>query len=55
MNVSAGTPLDVKKLKIGTELTAKVHQIRTHGLVLDLGGGNRGMYRFEVNNTWTFS
>lgn len=37
-----------KDLKVGTEVTAKVHQIRAHGLVLDLGGGLRGMYRFEV-------
>ncbi|XP_051116984.1 polyribonucleotide nucleotidyltransferase 2, mitochondrial isoform X2 [Andrographis paniculata] len=40
-------PADAKKLKIGMEVTAKVHQIRTHGLVLDLGGDVRGMYRFE--------
>ncbi|CAA0828526.1 Polyribonucleotide nucleotidyltransferase 2-mitochondrial [Striga hermonthica] len=40
-------PLDEKKLKLGIKLTAKVHQIRAHGLVLDLGGGLRGMYRFE--------
>lgn len=37
-----------KDLKLGTKVTAKVHQIRAHGLVLDLGGGLRGMYRFEV-------
>ncbi|KAJ1416534.1 S1 domain [Sesbania bispinosa] len=36
-----------KDLKLGTEVTAKVYQIRAHGLVLDLGGGLRGMYRFE--------
>lgn len=36
-----------KKLKIGTKVTAKVFQVRQHGLVLDLGGGVRGMYRFE--------
>jgi len=35
-------------LKLGTQVTAKVSQIRAHGLVLDLGGGLRGMYRFEV-------
>lgn len=38
----------VKSLKRGTKLTAKVYQIRARGLVLDLGGGLRGMYRFEV-------
>ena len=37
-----------KGLKLGTKVTAKVYQIRAHGLVLDLGGGLRGMYRFEV-------
>ena len=40
--------VSARKLKIGTEMTAKVHQVRTHGLVLDLGGGIRGMYKFEV-------
>ncbi|EYU44773.1 hypothetical protein ABFS82_08G009600 [Erythranthe guttata] len=39
--------IDAKTLKIGMELTGKVHQIRAHGLVLDLGGDLRGMYRFE--------
>ncbi|WZY80524.1 hypothetical protein YC2023_026908 [Brassica napus] len=39
--------VSARKLKIGTEMTAKVHQVRTHGLVLDLGGGIRGMYKFE--------
>lgn len=37
-----------KSLKLGTKVTAKVYQIRARGLVLDLGGGLRGMYRFEV-------
>lgn len=37
-----------RNLKIGMELTAKVHQIRARGLVLELDGGLRGMYRFEV-------
>lgn len=41
-------PTSARNLKIGMELTAKVHQIRARGLVLDLGGGLRGMYRFEV-------
>ncbi|XP_057758466.1 polyribonucleotide nucleotidyltransferase 2, mitochondrial [Arachis stenosperma] len=39
-----------KQLKIGTKVTSKVHQIRAHGLVLDLGGGLKGMYRFEENS-----
>lgn len=42
------TSVSARKLKIGTEMTAKVQQVRTHGLVLDLGGGIRGMYKFEV-------
>ncbi|CAA3005913.1 polyribonucleotide nucleotidyltransferase 2, mitochondrial [Olea europaea subsp. europaea] len=45
---TAEAPLSIKKLKLGTEMTAKVHQVRARGLVLDLGGGIRGMYRFEV-------
>lgn len=54
MNGSTGqedeveAPITAKKLKIGTKVTAKVYQIRARGLVLDLGGGLRGMYRFEV-------
>lgn len=40
--------ITAKSLKIGTRATAKVYQIRAKGLVLDLGGGIRGMYRFEV-------
>ncbi|GAV67944.1 KH_1 domain-containing protein/S1 domain-containing protein/RNase_PH domain-containing protein/RNase_PH_C domain-containing protein/PNPase domain-containing protein [Cephalotus follicularis] len=43
------TPMTAKKLKLGTKVTAKVYQIRARGLVLDLGGGIRGMYRFENN------
>ncbi|CAI9758580.1 unnamed protein product [Fraxinus pennsylvanica] len=45
---TADGTLSAKKLKLGTEMTAKVHQVRARGLVLDLGGGIRGMYRFEV-------
>ncbi|CAA2997103.1 polyribonucleotide nucleotidyltransferase 2, mitochondrial [Olea europaea subsp. europaea] len=45
---AAEPTLTAKKLKLGTEMTAKVHQVRARGLVLDLGGGIRGMYRFEV-------
>lgn len=37
-----------RDLKVGTRVTAKVYQVRAHGLVLDIGGGLRGMYRFEV-------
>ncbi|XP_047332941.1 polyribonucleotide nucleotidyltransferase 2, mitochondrial [Impatiens glandulifera] len=43
--------LDAQKLKIGTQVMAKVHQIRARGIVLDLGNGIRGMYRFEGNDS----
>ncbi|CAF2119652.1 hypothetical protein HID58_008639 [Brassica napus] len=46
--------VSARKLKIGTEMTAKVHQVRTHGLVLDLGGGIRGMYKFEGDEETEF-
>ncbi|CAN8299813.1 unnamed protein product [Cochlearia groenlandica] len=39
--------VSTQELKIGTEMTAKVQQVRTRGLVLDLGGGISGMYKFE--------
>ncbi|KAL1081032.1 hypothetical protein V6Z11_D09G036300 [Gossypium hirsutum] len=42
------TPVTPQKLKLGTKVTAKIYQIRARGLVLDLGGGIRGMYKFEV-------
>nr|GLL26654.1 polyribonucleotide nucleotidyltransferase 2, mitochondrial [Ipomoea trifida] len=42
------TAIKANKLKLGMKLVAKVHQIRALGLVLDLGGGLRGMYRFEA-------
>lgn len=42
------TSIDAKKLKLGTKVTAKIVQVRARGLVLDLGGGINGMYRFEV-------
>ncbi|EPS73358.1 hypothetical protein M569_01398 [Genlisea aurea] len=44
-----------KKLKIGTIVTSRVRQVRQHGLVLDLGGGIRGMYRFENGSRREFS
>ncbi|PIN21833.1 putative RNA-binding polyribonucleotide nucleotidyltransferase [Handroanthus impetiginosus] len=53
-NSKAKAPVDATKLKLGMELTAKVHQIRAHGLVLDLGGGIRGMYRFETGSRREF-
>ncbi|KAI7724885.1 hypothetical protein M8C21_025811 [Ambrosia artemisiifolia] len=43
-------PMDAKKLKLGTKVTAKILQVRARGLVLDLGGGINGMYRFESDD-----
>ncbi|CAL5368211.1 unnamed protein product [Camellia sinensis] len=39
--------INSKNLKLGMKVIAKVHQIRARGIVLDLGDGIRGMYRFE--------
>lgn len=50
----AEAPINAKNLKIGSEVSAKVHQIRAHGLVLDLGGGLRGMYKFEMGGRRDF-
>uniref|UniRef100_A0A803MP82 polyribonucleotide nucleotidyltransferase n=1 Tax=Chenopodium quinoa TaxID=63459 RepID=A0A803MP82_CHEQI len=44
-----GSGICAKDLKFGTVVTAKVYQIRTRGLVLDLGGGLKGMYRYEAS------
>lgn len=44
------TPLTAKNMRIGTEVTAKVYEVRARGLVLDLGNGIRGLYRFKVPN-----
>ncbi|WCJ21022.1 polyribonucleotide nucleotidyltransferase putative [Euphorbia peplus] len=51
---SEAAPVSAENLKIGTKVTAKVYQIRAHGLVLDLGGGVRGMYRFQTTNKQEF-
>ncbi|KAL9666281.1 hypothetical protein QQ045_000608 [Rhodiola kirilowii] len=42
-------------LKIGMKLDATVYQIRARGLVLDLGGGIRGMLRYEENSKKDFN
>ncbi|KAL6007069.1 hypothetical protein ACLOJK_032565 [Asimina triloba] len=42
--------ISAKSLRLGDSLTAQVCQIRTHGLVLELGKGIRGMYRFKVGS-----
>ncbi|XP_024975423.1 polyribonucleotide nucleotidyltransferase 2, mitochondrial isoform X1 [Cynara cardunculus var. scolymus] len=47
-------PIDAKKLKLGMKVTAKVLQVRARGLVLDLGAGVNGMYRFEGNGKQDF-
>ncbi|URE47790.1 Polyribonucleotide nucleotidyltransferase, RNA binding domain [Musa troglodytarum] len=41
-------------LKLGDTVTAKVYQIRARGLVLELNGGIRGMFKFEVNGRRDF-
>ncbi|KAL6960569.1 Polyribonucleotide nucleotidyltransferase 2, mitochondrial [Sarracenia purpurea var. burkii] len=46
--------INTKDLKLGMKVTAKVHQIRARGLVLDLGGGIRGMYRFVASGRRDF-
>lgn len=46
--------VSAKNLKLGTKVAAKVYQVRARGLVLDLGGGIRGMYRFENNEKKDF-
>ncbi|XVF16376.1 hypothetical protein REPUB_Repub10bG0026100 [Reevesia pubescens] len=48
------TPMTPQKLKLGTKVSAKIYQIRARGLVLDLGGGIRGMYRFEPDGEKDF-
>ncbi|KAK9064755.1 hypothetical protein SSX86_016137 [Deinandra increscens subsp. villosa] len=47
-------PVDAKKLKLGVKLTAKILQVRARGLVLDLGGGIKGMYRYESGGKHEF-
>lgn len=47
--VVAESPITARNLKLGMKVRAKVFQIRARGLVLDLGEGLRGMYRFEVH------
>ncbi|KAK9691580.1 hypothetical protein RND81_09G205700 [Saponaria officinalis] len=51
---TSGPGITAKNLKVGSVVTAKVHQIRARGLVLDLGGGIKGMYRFQVNDKKDF-
>lgn len=48
LNEAVDKAVTPKAMKLGTKVTANVDQIRAYGLVLDLGGGLRGMYRFEV-------
>ncbi|KAL7232597.1 hypothetical protein ACSBR2_010583 [Camellia fascicularis] len=46
--------INSKNLKLGMKVIAKVHQIRARGIVLDLGDGIRGMYRFEAGGRRDF-
>ncbi|CAK9322554.1 unnamed protein product [Citrullus colocynthis] len=43
-----------RNLKIGMKVRAKIYQVRARGLVLDLGEGVRGMYRFEGDDRGNF-
>ncbi|KAK9117204.1 hypothetical protein Sjap_016151 [Stephania japonica] len=49
-----GMRKSAKSLKLGDKLVGKVHQIRAHGLVLDLGGGVHGMYKFKTKGRKDF-
>ncbi|KAG8482881.1 hypothetical protein CXB51_024044 [Gossypium anomalum] len=53
--IGGNTPVTPQKLKLGKKVTAKIYQIRARGLVLDLGGGIRGMYKFEPNGEREFT
>ncbi|XP_020589440.1 polyribonucleotide nucleotidyltransferase 2, mitochondrial isoform X2 [Phalaenopsis equestris] len=52
--LSSVTNVKISSLKLGDRFTAKIYQIRAHGLVLELAGGVRGMYKFEVNGRKDF-
>lgn len=55
MNEVESLPITARNLKLGMKVRAKVYQVRVGGLVLDLGEGLRGMYRFEVRNHFLLS
>lgn len=42
------TKVDAHSLKLGDRVTATIQQKRKYGLVLEIVGGLRGMYKFEV-------
>ncbi|KAG6588949.1 Polyribonucleotide nucleotidyltransferase 2, mitochondrial, partial [Cucurbita argyrosperma subsp. sororia] len=52
--VEVKSPITARNLKLGVRVRAKVYQIRARGLVLDLGEGLRGMYKFEGDNRSNF-
>ncbi|XP_023531117.1 polyribonucleotide nucleotidyltransferase 2, mitochondrial [Cucurbita pepo subsp. pepo] len=52
--VDVKSPITARNLKLGVRVRAKVYQIRARGLVLDLGEGLRGMYKFEGDNRSNF-
>ncbi|XP_022152158.1 polyribonucleotide nucleotidyltransferase 2, mitochondrial [Momordica charantia] len=54
MNEVESLPITARNLKLGMKVRAKVYQVRVGGLVLDLGEGLRGMYRFEGDNRSNF-
>ncbi|KAL0927966.1 hypothetical protein M5K25_002194 [Dendrobium thyrsiflorum] len=51
---SSVTSVNAKSLKLGDRFTAKIYQIRARGLVLEVAGGVRGMYKFEVDGRKDF-
>ncbi|PKU67843.1 polyribonucleotide nucleotidyltransferase 2, mitochondrial isoform X1 [Dendrobium catenatum] len=48
------TSVNANSLKLGDRFTAKIYQIRARGLVLEVAGGVRGMYKFEVDGRKDF-
>lgn len=48
VGVSKPKSCNANSLKLGDRFTAKIYQIRARGLVLEVAGGVRGMYKFEV-------
>ncbi|KAI3997657.1 hypothetical protein MKX01_040630 [Papaver californicum] len=52
--VGLNSSISADSLKLGDKVAAKVFQVRTHGVIFDLGGGIRGMYKFESDGRKDF-
>ncbi|KAI3973474.1 hypothetical protein MKW92_000823 [Papaver armeniacum] len=52
--VGLNSSVSADSLKLGDKVAAKVFQVRTHGIIFDLGGGIRGMYKFESDGRKDF-